>query len=75
MNRLDKVKEIIKEHYVDSGLFFNRNFVGDTMTTIYDEDGIEIDICYEYEYFEVFGLDKKEQEELTNYYDNFKKEE
>lgn len=70
MSKLDKVKEIIKENYVSCGLFFTRNLVGDRMATIYNEDGITVDICYGYDYFEVFGLDKKEQEELTNYYDN-----
>lgn len=74
MSRLDKVKEIIKENYVDCGLFFTRNFLGDPMNTIYDEDGIIVDICYKYEYFEVFGLNEKEQEELINYYNNLEED-
>lgn len=73
MNKLDKVKEIIKENYVSGGLFFNRNILGDPMVTLYIEDDIVVDICYTYEYFEVFGLTKEEQKELTDYYDNFKK--
>lgn len=38
------------------------------MTNIYAEDGVYIDICYDYEYFEVFGLLKEEFNELEYYY-------
>lgn len=70
MNRLDKVKEVIRENIEDAkhGLFFTRNIVGDYMTNIYQEDNIEIDICYHWEYFEVFGLNSKEEEELLEFY-------
>ncbi len=70
MTRLDKVKQIIKENYdkADSGLFFSRNFVGDPMANIYSENNVDIDICYYYSYFEVFGLTKEEQEELKEFY-------
>lgn len=74
MNKLEKVKEIIKENYVFGGLFFTRNLVGDRMVTIYDEDGITVDICYGYEYFEVFGLNEKEEEELINYYNSLEED-
>lgn len=76
MNRLDKAKEFIKEHYdlAKFGLFFSRNTVGDYTKTIYDEDNITIDICYKWEYFEVFGLSKEEEIELSRFYNDLERE-
>lgn len=70
MDRLEKAKEIIKENFslYDCGLFNTRNLVGDSMSTIYDEDGLTIDVCYRYSYFEVFGLTDEEFEELKKFY-------
>ena len=62
-------KEIIKNHIEDArcGIFNTRNIVGDYMETLYCEDGLQIDICYGYAYFEVFGLGD-EFKELKDYY-------
>ena len=62
-------KDVIKNHIEDArfGIFNTRNIVGDPMEVIYYEDGLEIDICYYYGYFEVFGLGE-EFKELKNYY-------
>lgn len=70
MNNLEKAKEVIKEHYefADCGIFNTRNCAGDIMTTIYDENGLTIDICYYWSYFEVFGLSEDEFKELSVYY-------
>lgn len=72
-NRLDDVKKLIKEYikYANCGMFFSRNTAGDIMETIYDKDGITIDICYFWSYFEIFGLDYDEQKEIKEYYFNF----
>lgn len=72
MTKLDIAKEIIKEYYnlADCGLYDTRNIIGDPMETIYDKNGLIIDICYHYEYFEVFGLSNKEFEELLTFYNN-----
>lgn len=69
--RMDKVKNVIRNNYSDAecGLFFDRNWVGDPMSTIWEEDGVTIDICYDYEYFEVFGLTEEEEIELLAFYD------
>ena len=69
---LEQAKLIIKEHYSQAewGIFFCRNFVGDPMTTIYEDDDLTIDICYCYSYFEVFGLTEAEEIELEEYYDS-----
>ena len=70
MDRLEKAKEIIKENFssYDCGLFNSRNLVGDLMGTIYDEDGLTIDVCDGYSYFEVFGLTNEEFMELKRFY-------
>ena len=71
LNDISEVKKIIKEYYneASSGLFFNRNNVGDKMINIYNKNGIQIDICYDYGYFEIFGLDSLQKTELTKFYE------
>ena len=70
MNKLEKAKEIIKEYYKegDCGIYASRNIVGDWMTSIYNDNGLAIDICYSWNYFEVFGLSDDEFAELCEYY-------
>ena len=72
ISRIDKVKNVIKNRYpeADCGLFFTRNWIGDPMSTIWEEDGVTIDICYSYQYFEVFGLTEEEEKELLAFYDS-----
>ena len=70
MNKLEKAKEIIKDHYEDGdcGIYDSRNIVGDWMTPIYNDGDLAIEICYTWNYFEVFGLSNKEFTELCEYY-------
>ena len=69
---LDTAKRIIKENYdnYDCGIFDCGNIVGDPMSTIYEDDSIEILGCYYYSYFEVFGLSDKDFEKLEEYYNS-----
>lgn len=69
-DRLSEVMGVIYKHieYALCGLFFCRNCGGDPMNTIYDDNGIQVDICYYYEYFEVFGLTKEEEKRLEKFY-------
>ena len=69
--RLDFVKNTIETHIDDAshGLFFTRNFAGDSMTHIDKQFGIDIEICYEYGYFEIFGLTDYEQKVIESFYD------
>ena len=64
-------KEVIKNYIEDArfGIFNTRNIAGDPMEVIYCEDGLEIDICYHYGYFEVFGLGEEFKELKDYYYD------
>ena len=70
MTNVEKVKKVITENYLngDCGIFDTRNIVGDTMTTIFKENGITVDICYDWAYFEVFGLSREEFEEVYEFY-------
>ena len=76
MDKLEKAKEIIEKYYDDGncGIYNSRNIVGDWMTNIYSYEGLTIDICYPYEYFEVFGLTDKEFSLLKEYYSELRKE-
>lgn len=73
-NNLEKAKEIVKKNYKDAdcGIFESRNVLGDRMMTIYKNESLTIDICYNYAYFEVFGLTNEEFKELEKYYDSLK---
>ena len=75
MNNLEKAKEIIRANYSDAryGIFDSRNLIGDVMNTIYEGDGLTIDICYCWGYFEVFGLSDADYEELETYYNSLEK--
>jgi len=77
MSKLDIAKDIIKGFYflADCGIYNTRNIMGDPMTTIYENNGLIIDICYEWSYFEVFGLSKTDFNELEKFYNTLEKEE
>ena len=70
MSKLETAKEIIKVlyKYGDCGIYNSRNLIGDQMYTIYDDGELQIDICYYYSYFEVFGLSCAEFKELELFY-------
>lgn len=76
MQKLEAAKSVIRENYrfFPCGIFNNRNFVGDYMETIYDEGGLTIDVCREWEYFEVFGLSSSDFHELADFYASLGKE-
>lgn len=46
-------------------MFDTRNFVGDFMITIYDQDDIQVDYCPHYEYIEIFGLSEEDFERIN----------
>lgn len=77
MDKLDIAKKIIKENYKDAdcGIFDSQNIVGDWMTNIYNDNGLAIDICYRWSYFEVFGLSDDEFNKLKEFYNTLDKEE
>lgn len=72
MTKLEKAKQIIEENFnnADCGIYDSRNWVGDPMVNIFADDELEIDICYNYSYFEVFGLNETEFQELRKFYNS-----
>lgn len=76
MTNLEIAKKIITENIdsADCGIFNCRNLVGDHMSTIYNENHLMIDICYNWSYFEVFGLTECEFAELEEYYEKLLRE-
>ena len=69
------LKNIIKLFYnpdFKGGLYNTRNVTNDHMVNIYTSNDIQLDICTDYDYFEVFGLTENEFKDLQNFYDNLK---
>lgn len=75
MDVINAIKNIINEYYeqADCGIYRTRNTALDPMHTIYRDvqNGVTVDICYTWRYFEVFGLDRFEWDEIRNYYRNY----
>ena len=74
MDKLATAKKVIVDNIQDAdcGIFFTMNLVDDEMTTIYIDDGLVIDICRDYMYFEVFGLNPEEQAALERFYEDLR---
>lgn len=72
MTKLERAKNIIKKNIYDAslGIFDCGNLAGDWMVDLNDDDDFKVKICYDYEYFEVFGLSDSEFEKLKEYYDD-----
>ena len=70
MTKLKKAKKIIKGYleYAICGIYNSRNLVGDYMTNIYNSENLIINICYDWSYFEIFGLSEDDFIELERYY-------
>lgn len=60
---------IVNAGYKGMHTFDTRNIAGDSMTTIYDEDGITVDFCYSYDYLEIFGLTNEQYKSLSDILD------
>lgn len=70
-----KAAEVVFNEYIKSsgwlsgGIFSTRNTAGDEMENIFSEDGLTIDVCYGYSYFEIFGLELDEFEKVKDLYE------
>ena len=75
-NNLGIAKMIIRKHFTeaDCGIFNCGNVVGDPMENLYEKNGLSIDICRDWQYFEVFGLSIVEFKELEKYYERLGEE-
>jgi len=70
MTKLETAKKIIEEnyYYAKCGIFNCRSLVNDPIALIYNDDGLDIYLCYHWGYFEVFGLTNSEFRELEHFY-------
>ena len=66
MDKIEKLKYFLQENYPNIQAFDTRNWAGDSLYTVYEEDGITVDYCYYYEYIEIFGLTEEEFEDLLD---------
>lgn len=69
---ISEVKQLVEKYVLDEniycGMFFTRNIVGDIMSTVFDKEGVTVDICFNWAYFEIFGLTKDEEKEIMGCY-------
>ena len=72
MNKLRKAKKIIRQNieYGDCGLLDHYNLLYDQVCTIYNKNGLTINICDRWSYFEVVGLNDDEFRKLEYYYNH-----
>ena len=61
MTRKQFLEKFIKNN-IGEQTFFNRNIAGDKMVVKKRFKGITIEYCYDYEYYEIFGLTQEEKE-------------
>lgn len=72
--KLKKALEFLRDYFKDYDRMpaYNcRNTAGDDMETIYEEDGITIEWCYNFSYIEVFGLTEVEFNKLLEMSNGF----
>lgn len=62
---MKELKRFLQD-YKGTQVFNTRNLDGDNMKNIYNQDGIEVDYCEDYDYLEIFGLSQKEFNSLVN---------
>ena len=70
IEQIKEIKNVINENagYAQCGIYDTKNTSGDDMVTLYSKNGITIDICYGYCYFEVFGVNEYDFENIKKYY-------
>ena len=66
MNKIKKLKRFLNNNYPHIQAFNTRNLVGDSMKTVYDDDGIIVDYCEYWGYIEIFGLTEKQFDDLLD---------
>lgn len=76
MSNYEIAAKLVKEYFsrADCGLFDCRNTVGDPMEVLYNDGMFSVEICYGYDYFEVFGLSDEEFQKLSDLYEDLREE-
>ena len=75
MSKLDYAKEVIREYYKKAtcGLY-KGDIASDDTVTVFSFNGLIVEISFEWEYLQVFGLTKLEFIELREYYNHLVEE-
>lgn len=66
MNKIEKLKRFLQKHYPNIQAFDCRGCLGDDVEEVYNQDGISVLYCSEYNYIEIFGLTAEEFEDLLD---------
>lgn len=65
--RIEKIKNFLMGAFTSPiQAFQTRNICGDFLITIYSEDNVVIDFCFDWRYIEIFGLTTREWIELKD---------
>lgn len=65
LDRVQAIKEFIREMNLRQKQTFNcRNWVGDPVSLIYNDNDVKIYFCYDYNYLEIIGLTAEEFKRL-----------
>lgn len=67
-NFQDVLKVLLKKGLFGKQVFDNENITGDPMTNIYNNNGVQIKVCYGYDYVEVIGLEPEDFDVLRKKY-------
>ena len=62
-NRLEKLKSFLRNEKLLGMQVFDRPGIDQT-DTVYEQDGISVEVNYYYEYVEIYGLDNNEYKSL-----------
>lgn len=73
---LETVKKIMRENFpfAKCGLFDSRNIAGDSMVNLFEGQFFTVDMCYSWNYFEVFETTGEEFKELERFYGNMREQ-
>lgn len=68
--RIEKLANFLNEKYsyVNGGVYSSESLAGDERKLVYDEDGIEVKYCPEYDYLEILRLTEEEWKTLSSLY-------
>lgn len=66
MNKIEKLKIFLQKHYPNIQAFNCHGAFGDDVEEVYNQDGIRVLYCYDWNYIEIFGLTNKEFEDLLD---------
>ena len=68
---MEAVMKFLKERFPNGiQMFHTKGWMGDILGTIYNENGITIDYCGEWNYIEIFGLTEDEFKTVNNEVNN-----